>query len=175
MKILIVYVTTEGHTKKIANRIAEELASSGDQVTMLDVADAANWRARDYDRVVVGGSVHFGKFSRALGEWVKANASGLSARSSAFFGVCLGILQKDDPKTQQDVRDIMERFFSATGWRPARSAVFAGALMNSRYNWLKRWLMHRIARKAGIKTDFRHDYDFTDWDEVRDFALVAWP
>ena len=38
----------------------------------------------------------------------------------------------------------------------------AGALLYTRYNIFKRWIMKRIVAKAGGDTDVSRDYDYTD-------------
>jgi menaquinone-dependent protoporphyrinogen oxidase len=48
----------------------------------------------------------------------------------------------------------------------------AGALPYTRYNFLVRFLMKRIARKAGGPTDTSRDYDFTDWAALDRFAAA---
>ena len=73
----------------------------------------------------------------------------------------------------------------AAGWRSVRSGPaewsrrrraarkeqpVAGALEYSKYNPLKRWIMKRIAAKAGGGTDTSRDYDYTDWDDLQQFA-----
>ena len=64
-----------------------------------------------------------------------------------------------------------------TGWRPARVLPVAGALAYSRYNFLIRFVMKRIARKAGAPTDTSRDYEFTNWPAldtfIREGALAA--
>jgi menaquinone-dependent protoporphyrinogen oxidase len=57
----------------------------------------------------------------------------------------------------------MEKFFVDTGWRPQRVKPIAGALLYSKYNPLVRFVMKRIARKAGTRTDTSRDYEYTDW------------
>ena len=49
--------------------------------------------------------------------------------------------------------------------------VVAGALPFTKYGWLKRLVMLRIARKQlGTDLDTRRDYEYTDWKDVRAFA-----
>jgi menaquinone-dependent protoporphyrinogen oxidase len=71
---------------------------------------------------------------------------------------------------QQELAAIVNQFFTATGWQPTMSETVAGALLYTRDNWLKRWIMKRIARKAGGDTDTTRDYEYTNWTDVRDFA-----
>jgi menaquinone-dependent protoporphyrinogen oxidase len=83
--------------------------------------------------------------------------------------VCLGILQKDE-RVQNEEREFVENFFKRTNWYPASWAIFAGALPYSKYGWFLKRIMRRIAHKAGRETDINQDYEFTNWDEVRNFT-----
>ena len=85
------------------------------------------------------------------------------------MSVCLGILQAD-PQVQQELGKIVDRFFAATEWRPTVIKPVAGALLYTHYNWIKRWVMKRIVRKAGGDTDTSRDYEYTDWNDLRKFA-----
>jgi menaquinone-dependent protoporphyrinogen IX oxidase len=48
--------------------------------------------------------------------------------------------------------------------------VFAGALAYSKYNFLVKWWMKRIAKKSGGETDTSKDYEYTNWNDVSRFA-----
>lgn len=50
------------------------------------------------------------------------------------------------------------------------TASFAGALLYQNYHPLLRWIMKRIARKAGGGTDTSRNYEYTDWGEVEAFG-----
>ena len=65
---------------------------------------------------------------------------------------------------------IVQRFVAETGWTPSVTRHIAGALLYTRYNIFKRWMMRRIVAKAHGDTDISRDYVYTDWDEVRAFA-----
>jgi menaquinone-dependent protoporphyrinogen oxidase len=61
------------------------------------------------------------------------------------------------------VKQTLETFFKQTGWHPTTVKPVAGALLYSKYNFLIRFVMKRVARKAGASTDASRDYDYTDW------------
>ena len=46
----------------------------------------------------------------------------------------------------------------------------AGRLAYTQYGLLKRFVMRRIALKAGGPVDTSRDHEMTDWDQVRDVA-----
>ncbi|MGB5518964.1 MAG: hypothetical protein WBO73_10940, partial [Gammaproteobacteria bacterium] len=51
-----------------------------------------------------------------------------------------------------------------------RLEMVAGALRYSKYPLPLKWIMHKIATKAGEGTDISRDYEYTDWDQVKGFA-----
>ena len=62
-----------------------------------------------------------------------------------------------------------------TGWHPARILPVAGALTYSRYNFLVKWIMRRIARRAGFDGPATRDYEFTNWPAVDRFVAGLAP
>lgn len=167
-RILVIYGTTEGQTGKIARFLGDALRAEG---VAADVVDARTSRPTpgDYDAVIVAASVHASGYQHSVRRWVRENAAALNEKPGAFVSVCLGVLQPD-PKVQQELAAIIGRFLDATHWRPMVTKNVAGALMYSRYGWIKRWIMVRIVRKAGGDTDTSRDYEYTNWDDVRAFA-----
>jgi menaquinone-dependent protoporphyrinogen oxidase len=161
-RILIVYGSTDGHTAKIARYLAGELR--GEAAEASSAPDPA-----PYDGVIVAASVHIGDFQKSVRQWVAAHAASLAAKPSAFLAVCLGVLQPE-PQVRRDLERIVERFLARSGWRPAQTKLVAGAVLYTRYNWLKRWVMKRIAAKAGGSTDTSRDHEYTDWADLAQFA-----
>lgn len=169
-RLLVVYATKYGQTRKIAANLADGFTRLGHEVEAINAADAGTASVAEFDAVVVGGPVYRSTYPAELITWVTVNAQVLSGRPSAYSSVCLGILQRDDPATQQAERKIVTDFFAQTGWTPPLWAIFAGALPYTKYNWLIRLMMKRITAKAGGDTDTSRDYEYTDWNEVRRFA-----
>jgi len=169
-RVLILYGTTDGHTRKIAAALQGILSWEGSRVDVVDARDVSRHvRPEDYDGVVVAASIHIGGYQRTVKRWVRAHAEGLSGMPSAFVSVCLGILeQRSEPR--QEVERILQRFLDRGGWRPLMTKTVAGAVRYTRYNWLKKFVMKRIVAKAGGGTDTTRDYEYTDWDDLRGFA-----
>ena len=161
-RLLIVYGTTDGHTAKIARFLAGELR--GDAVEASSDPDPAA-----YDGVIVAASVHIGDFQKNVRRWVAAHAMVLESKTTAFLVVCLGALQPE-PQVKRELDRIVERFLSRTSWRPSETKLVAGAVLYTRYNWLVRWMMKRIAAKAGGSTDTSRDHEYTDWADLAAFA-----
>jgi len=66
MKGIIVYDTSYGNTKKIAETIAETLEESEIEVDLFYVKDVKKLSAKDYDFLVLGSPTRFGTMSFAI-------------------------------------------------------------------------------------------------------------
>jgi len=169
--VLIVYGTTEGQTAKIAQHIADAGRRLGHTVDVVHAPEIAGDGAGPgaYDAAVVGASVHEGRYQRAVADFTKAHRDWLTARPSAFFSVSMAAASKN-PEEVEEIRRIMGAFLESTGWAPAMTESFAGALKYTEYNWLKRMIMKQIAKHEGGATDTSRDYEYTDWVQVDAFA-----
>lgn len=169
-KVLLVYGTSQGQSKRVGVEITEELRRLGIAADLVSSRDAGGLGSlAEYDGFILGGSVHLSRFQRSLVRWAKAHSRELGARPSAFYSVCLGVLQPD-ADVQRAERRVVEDFFRSTSWQPAEWRIFAGALAYTRLGFFAKRLLRMIAAKAGGGTDIRRDYEYTDWDEVRSFA-----
>lgn len=169
--ILIVYATTDGHTRKIAQVLAEDLRANLCCVDILD-AGAAVWHylsLERYDGVIVAASVHIGDYQKSVARWVRRYVPMLNGMPTAFLSVCLAVLEKD-AAAHKEISRIMTRFLARCGWRPAITKLVAGAVPYTRYGWFKRQMMKRIVAKAGGNTDTTRDFEYTDWNDLRGFA-----
>lgn len=168
-RALVVYATTDGHTARVAAAAGEALRSLGIDVDVI-AAGEASCDPADYCATIIAASLHAGGYQRAVRRWVREHARTLAAQPTAFLSVCLGVLEHD-PHVDAQLATMADRFFAKGGWRPVMMKVVAGALPYTRYNWLKRFVMRRIAARAGGDTDTSRDYEYTDWADLKDFAV----
>jgi menaquinone-dependent protoporphyrinogen oxidase len=175
-RLLIVYGTTDGHTRKIAETMGRVLFDLGHYADVVDACDCGPWHdPRRYDAVVVAASVHAGSYQREARRWIRRHVTELNGMASAFVSVCLGVLE-GSPETRREVQGIMSRFLMSCGWRPTATRTVAGALRWTRYGPLKKRIMLRIVRRAGGDTDTSRDIEYTDWGELALFAreIAGW-
>jgi menaquinone-dependent protoporphyrinogen oxidase len=168
-RVLVLYGTTDGHTAAIAHAIAEPLRRSGIDTCVVE-AGTLEPHPHSYDGVIVAASIHGGRYQKTVEQWVRAHLAEFGAKPAAFISVCLAVLQRNDAKVQADLAAIVERFEAVSGWHPPLVKHVAGALLYTRYNLFKRWMMKRIVAKSGGDTNVSRDYDYTDWDDLRAFA-----
>lgn len=168
--IHVVYATSEGQTAKIASRLVDRLTEKGHDVQVSNVSSLpANYTLSDADAVLVGGSIHYGRQQRAIRRFARTYRTELSSKPTGFFQVCLAAVGTD-AAAEAEVAGYVNRFVTATDWHPDRIVSFAGALAYSKYGFLKRIIMKRIASRTTGDTDSSRDYEYTDWVEVEQFA-----
>lgn len=176
---LVLYATRDGHTRRIAEHVAARLLARGLAVEVCDVGHfEGSVDLELYSAAIVAASVHAGSHEREMVRFVEAHRADLEHMPSAFLSVSLSEAGAEDPaatparraKASEDVRGVVEAFLGDTGWSPARVQPVAGALLYTRYNWLVRFVMKRIARSAGASTDTSRDHVFTDWAALDRFV-----
>ncbi len=168
--ILVAYATTEGHTRKVAEFIAERLRIRGHRAELVDVATpAAQVASGTYQAAFVGGSVHQHKHQDALLHFAKSNQAWLAAMPVAVFSVSLAAAQ-DDMDSRIEARRLLDEFVVETGLRPWVVRNVAGALKYTQYDYFKRLVMRLIAKQRGGSTDTSQDHEYTDWDDLEAFV-----
>jgi menaquinone-dependent protoporphyrinogen oxidase len=169
-RVLVVYGTGEGQTAKVAERITESLGESGHAAEAFDVERLPDGvDLASYDGVVVGASIHMGRHQKGVRSFVRTHRETLETIPSGFFQLSLSAAM-DDEAHRVETMGYVDALIEDTGWHPDRVAVLGGALRYSEYGFITRSLMKSIARAQTGDTDTSRDYEYTDWDEVRQFA-----
>lgn len=167
---LVVYGTGEGQTAKVGARIAEIIEDRDHETTTVDVESmSGDISVEAFDAVLIGSSIHVSKHHSEIREFVTTQHAELRDRPTGFFQLSLSSAV-DDEERQADAAKYVDDFLEETGWDPDRIGLFGGALRYSKYGFLKRLLMKRIAKGATGDVDTSRDYEYTDWDEVEAFA-----
>jgi menaquinone-dependent protoporphyrinogen oxidase len=170
MKILAVYGSRFGQAEAILRRITGVLQTRGHEVSVFkgDQLPAAT-AVDSFDAIVVAASIIVGRYQPYIREFVARHLATLRDRPSAFVSVS-GTSPESVPAWRASAERYVRQFLDETGWRPCRTATFAGALRYRRYGLVTRWIMKAISRRYGGPTDASKDYEFTDWQAVDRFA-----
>ncbi|MBE6597285.1 MAG: hypothetical protein E7641_06405 [Ruminococcaceae bacterium] len=102
MKILFAYTTRNGTAAECARIFAEYVGSKA-EVTLLNLKESGEITLYDYDAVVLGGSVRFGKISKQLKGFIKDNIELLNKTASAAF-LCCGFPDEFDDYVSTEFR-----------------------------------------------------------------------
>ena len=166
-RTLIIYSTTDGQTKAICKRIASFLTNVKTELMTLE--QASHIGLSDYDQVIVGASIRYGKHRPELYDFLKKNKVQLSTKKSAFFSV--NVVARKPLKNTPESNPYMIKFLDATSWRPDQLAVFAGKIDYPKYGFIDKHMIRFIMWMTKGPTDTSGTYEFTDWSAVEEVAL----
>ena len=170
-EVPVFYATTDGQTRRIAERLVVMFGGKGLTSGAIDVAssdaDYIDWR--HVRAAVVGASLRRGRHQRAAEAFVREYAADLNRHPFAFFSVSLATASPHAAEREAAAR-LASALPEGAGWRPEQSVCLAGRLAYTQYGILTRLLMTWIARRQGGPTDTSRDHELTNWDEVARLA-----
>ena len=168
--ILIIYSTTDGHTVEICRRIIQVLEQSGHHSKLVNVTDASSIDLAPFDKIVIGASIRYGKHSPQIVEFIAKHETMLDSKPNAFFSV--NVVARKPAKNQPDTNPYVKKFLKRISWKPKLVKVFAGKLDYPRYTPFDRFMIRFIMWITKGPTDPTAVIDFTDWQQVEEFARV---
>lgn len=170
-RLLIVFATSYGQTRRIADRISGVLEEHGIEVDIIDAKERKPFiHSSKWDAVVVGASIIARGHQPAIREFIARNLDDLNKMPSAFFSVCASAGSVHE-KSREAAQTLRADFLADVGWRPSLDVSFAGAINFTEYNWLLRFYMKYASRLNGGSTDTSRDHEYTDWNQVEAFAI----
>ena len=169
-RILILYSTTDGHTRRICERLQRVIEVQGHQVTLVDVEAGPDIDLEPYDKFVIGARIRHGRHSPRVAEFVNRYRKILADRPSAFFSV--NIVARKPRRNRPETNPYVRKFLSQVSWRPTQAAVFAGKLDYPMYGFWDRTIIRFIMWMTRGPTDPTTVVEFTDWRKVDEFGLV---
>ena len=163
-KILLTYSTVDGHTKTICEKILSYSKTS--QVDILPIDSSIN--IKDYDTVVIGASIRYGKYREEIFEFIKENEELLNSKNNAFFSV--NVVARKENKNKPETNPYLIKFLNKINWQPKILDVFAGKIDYPKYKFLDKYAIKFIMWITKGPTDTSKVYEFTDWNRVKSFA-----
>ncbi|KPA81928.1 protoporphyrinogen oxidase-like protein [Leptomonas pyrrhocoris] len=168
-KYLMLYSTTDGHTKTIMDTMAKHIMEEAKvQCDVVDMRDGDKYELAAYEKVMLGASIRYGFFSRTLHTYTTHHVDELNSMPSAFFGV--NLTARKTSKNTAMTNAYTRKFLDQSMWVPQLSGVFAGALWYPRYNFFDRVMIQFIMKVTGGETNTTKEIVYTDWDAVHKFA-----
>jgi menaquinone-dependent protoporphyrinogen oxidase len=169
LKVLIVYATTEGQTRKIAEWAARLVRERGHEAELRDSASVGSGlNLEQFDAFIVAASVHHEHHQTTARDFVMAHREVLEAKPSAFISVSLSAVLEGG---QPEAKKYAETFLAATGLRPLRTLLLGGALRLTEYDYFQEQIVRFIVIKGGGPSGGGHDdREFTDWNALAAFV-----
>ena len=166
MNVLIVYGTTEGQTRKIAEWTATHIRERRHEAELLDSAAlVSNLDTDKYGAFIIAASVHQECHQETVTNFVIAHLKMLENKPSAFISVSLSAVLREG-----DAHEYVDRFALVTGWRPRMTLLLGGALRFTEYDYFQEQVVKFIVLKRGGSAGSERDREFTDWNVLASFV-----
>ncbi|NRA59594.1 MAG: menaquinone-dependent protoporphyrinogen IX dehydrogenase [Psychrobium sp.] len=167
---LLIYSSNDGQTKKICQAIASDIEQAGQTVQCIALQQANDIDWQEFDKVIIGASIRYGHFNKALATFIARFQEQLEQRVHGFF--CVNLTARKPDKNTPSTNAYMRKFLEQSPWRPQLQAVFAGALLYSKYGFVDKFMIRLIMKITGGNTDTAQDIEYTDWKKVSEFAAI---
>jgi len=166
MKSVIIYSTTDGHTKKICDFINSN--SNKNNFEVLSINKISDLDIEKYELIVLGASIRYGKYSPLVFKFVKNYKKILIKKKNAFFSV--NVVARKPEKSSPETNPYIQKFLKKTNWVPKKIGVFAGKVDYPSYNIINKLVIRLIMYITNGPTDISRSYEFTNWDNIKKFA-----
>jgi menaquinone-dependent protoporphyrinogen oxidase len=167
-KVLIIYSSTDGHTRKICLRLKQIVEDQNNQVELVSITKVSAIELKSFDKIVVGASIRYGKHSKKIYEFIKEYQEVIESKSNAFFTV--NVVARKPEKNTPETNPYLQKFLKQISWKPKILAVFAGKIDYQKYKLFDQLMIRLIMWITKGPTDRRTNIEFTDWSKVRQFG-----
>jgi len=164
---LIIYSSTDGHTKTICEKI-RSVSKNSDSIKIVPLSEANDLSLHIYEQIIIGASIRYGKHNKNLYKFISSNKEILKKKRSAFFSV--NVVARKPEKNTPETNPYMKKFLKISNWKPDKLGVFAGKVDYPKYSFIDKHLIQLIMFITNGPTDTSKTFEFTDWTKVNDFT-----
>jgi len=164
---LIIFSSTDGHTKIICERITNFL-NNENLVNLVSLEEAKKIDLSKFEKIIIGASIRYGKHSKELYKFIDLNKNILNQKQSAFFSV--NVVARKPEKNTAETNPYINKFLKISKWKPNKIKVFAGKVDYPNYKFFDKYIIKLIMFITKGPTDTSQSYEFTNWSKVDDFS-----
>ena len=164
---LIIYSSTDGHTKTICKRLPNFLKHD-DEIKIISLKEVKKFDLSEFSKIIIGASIRYGKHSKELYKFIDLNKDVLNQKQSVFFSV--NVVARKPEKSMPETNPYIKKFLKISKWKPKKIGVFAGKVDYPNYGFFDKYIIKLIMFITNGPTDTSQCYEFTDWSKVDQFA-----
>lgn len=164
---ILIYSSIDGQTFKISEYLREKCKTSM-SFELKSIHDAKNMSFNEYEIIIIGASIRYGKHSSEIAKLVKDNLEVFNNKKTAFFSV--NAVARKPGKNLSYNNPYVIKFLNKTKWKPNIAAVFAGKIDYPKYKFFEKLIILLIMFITKGPTDTTKSYEFTNWLKVDEFA-----
>lgn len=135
----IIYITKHGTTEAVAMKIFKHFNSQEDQ--LIDLRLNKNPDISQYDKIILGGSIHAGMIQRRMKSFCESNLESLLKKEIALFLCCM---EEGEKATEQ----FNNAFPELLRMHSIKNEIIGGEFLFDKMNFLEKAIVKKI---AGIK------------------------
>lgn len=155
MQILIVYASRHGCTRKLAQRVAQEL---GKGTRLIPVRDVTPADLQSCGTIIIGCSVHAGRIQARIRKFVTRYQSALLVKRIGIF-----LCHMDEP---EEARKHLQNNLPPELLEHAQAVgLFGGEFDLAKMNFLEKWIVKKVAHVEESVTKL-HENRITDFIEA---------
>lgn len=147
MKTIIIYASHHGCTGKAAKILAEKLKSD---VVVVNLKDNKNPDLKDFDNVIIGGSIHAGRIQDKVKNFCLKNLAVLKEKRLGLFLCCMEEGEKAQKQFNEAYPAELRGHASITG-------LFGGEFNFDRMNFLERAIVKKVAGITSSVSKIKED------------------
>ncbi len=136
MKILIVYASHHGTTKKAVDLLCQDLKNH--EITVVNIAEKTPPDVEPYDRVIVGGSIHAGRIQGKIKRYLSNHEKELLNKKLGLFICCM----EKDHKAWDEFETVYPETFKK---HAVAHGCFGGEFLIDKMNFLQRVIIKKIS------------------------------
>lgn len=127
MKLALIYMSRHGSTERIVRHLA---TSIGGDIQVFNLAEDTHPDIKDFEGVIIGGSIHYGSIQNEIQLFYKRNLSELLKKRLGLFVCCL-LTARNSDQFERAFPLVLRAHCSA-------AAAFEGDLIYSKLNFIER-------------------------------------
>jgi menaquinone-dependent protoporphyrinogen oxidase len=147
MKTLIVYASKHGCAKKAAEKLGEAFDDGAEvndirSITKIDIAD--------FDRIIIGGSIHAGRIQKDVRNFIQNNLAQLLEKQIGLYICCMEEGERADKEFTNVFPKQLIDHAVARGF-------FGGEFNFEKMNFIERFIVKKIAKVTESVSNFKED------------------
>jgi len=150
MKTLIIYTTSNGCTEKAVKELSQKLSG---EITSMDLKNHPLEPLQEFDRIIIGGSIHAGQIQKRIRDFCSTNLEQLKSKEIGLFICCM----YEDEIAQKEIRNA---FPEELHQMAKTEAIFGGEYNFDKMNFVEKLLVKKIAKVSESVSNL--DYDSID-------------
>jgi menaquinone-dependent protoporphyrinogen oxidase len=147
MKTAIIFRSKHGTTESVSHTMAQKLST--DEVTLIDLKRHPKPNLKEFERVILGGSIHAGAVQKQVKNFCKEHLDDLQQKELGLFICCMD-RELQEKEFENAFPEALKKHAKATG-------IMGGEFIFERMNFLERWIVKKISKKDRSVSEIDHE------------------